>query len=710
MIFNYDPADTIIIFGVAHWCSYQNDTLCIFEPKEKGSGPPTTLTRKEINFLRGTNNWRYIPGPRAQERLKRAVELGSKALRDAHPDDRDAAIFAYMECMNLELFRNARAIVLTLTSLKENWKDILGAFLAKEAVRNVGGGPKRGGSKLPQQRKPHAPATLLKLYKKLRKNKYDPGALVPKYRTGKEKSLGFCEDTEDFMRSFIRSAINREDPKDNAIAKDVRDALIEENARRAKNGEKLLGVPCERTIVRRIAFIDPFERAVLRNGIDQARNANSVSSGGLDLLYALERVEIDEWECDVRAKFKQLGIWDELPEDIRNDFPEDGRRWIYVAIDCATRCILGLSICSNPNSDAARRVLTQVLTDKTELARAAGAEGSWDFFGSPHLICTDTGSAFSSNLFILAVNSLGAIMLFPPVKIPELRSRIERVFGTMSRKIMPMLPGRTFSNIIERGDYPSEERTVLTDDDLTRILTIWVVDHYHHHPHRGLPGGQSPASRWKELVEKYDVSEPPDLHTRRVALGYEFVRTPSKQGVVLFSNHYDCKELMKFRRINKGKPVRLRIDPGNIGAVSVEIGQEWYDAPALNGEEIEGLSMSHWTRVMRELRQRHTGEAELTLPQRNRAIQKIRKLVDDARELGGLIDPEYTAERLEYLENNLCGGLLFNHPETPPSTEDGVPFGRKIEPAYPTEQNAKSQQTSQPNPNPGDESEWKLED
>ncbi|UWQ14144.1 Mu transposase C-terminal domain-containing protein [Aliiroseovarius sp. M344] len=710
MIFNYDPADTFIIFGVAHWCSFQNDKLCIFEPKEKGSGPPKTLTRKEINFLRGSNNWRYLPGPRARERLNRAVKSGSKALRDAHPNDRDAAIFTYMECMNLEFFRNAGAIVLTPTSLKENWNDILGVFLAQEAVRNIDGGPRRGGSKLPQQRKPHAPETLLKLYKKLRKNKYDPGVLVPKYRTGKEKSLGFCADTEQFIRKFVRASINLEDPKDNVIAKDTRDALIEENKLRARNGEKLLGVPCERTIIRRIGLLDPFEVSVLRDGIDHARNKHSVSSGGLDLLYALERVEIDEWEGDVRVKFQQLGIWNELPEDIRKDMPVDGRRWIYVAIDCASRCILGLSVCSQPNSDAARRILAQILTDKTELARAAGAEGSWDFFGSPHLICTDTGSAFSSNMFILSVNTLGAIMLFPPVKIPELRSRIERAFGTMARKIMPLLPGRTFNSPIVRGDYPSEERTVLTDEDLTRILTVWVVDHYHHQPHRGLPGGQSPASRWKELVEAYDVSEPPDLHTRRVALGYEYVRTPSKQGVVLFSNHYDCKELMKFRRSNKGKPVRIRIDPDNIGAVSVEIDRVWYDAPALNGEELEGLSMAHWSRVMRELRQKYAAEAELTLPQRNRAIQKIRKLVDEARELGGLIDPEYTAARLEYLEDNLCAGMLFHHPETPPIGDGDVPFGKKIEPLHPTGPENTTQQSKQNKPTDGDEPEWTLED
>lgn len=709
MIFNYDPTDTFIIFGEPYWCSYQTDTLCVFYPKDKGTGPPRTLSRTEIGFLRGTNNWRYFPGARTHERLKKAATAGSKALQNAHPEDQDAAIFAYMECMNLEAFRKAGAIVLTPSSLKAKWQEIVGTFLEQEAVRNIDTGARRGGSKLPQQRKPHAPATLLKLYRRLRKNNYDPAALIPRYRTGKERSLGFCSDTENFIRCFVKASINRENPKNNAIAKDTRDALIEENERRAKNGEKLLGVPSERTIERRIEWLDPFEVAVLRDGIDKARADNSVTAGGLDLLYPLERVEIDEWECDVRTKFQQLNIWDELPKDIRDDIP-DGRRWIYVAIDCSTRCILALTVCSNPNSDAARRILGQILKDKTDLARAAGAEGTWDFFGTPHLICTDTGSSFRSNMFIVAINTLGSMILFPPVKIPELRSRIERVFGTMARKIMPLLPGRTFSNPMSRGDYPSEERTVLTDDDLTRILTIWVVDHYHHHPHRGLPGRQSPASRWKQLVAAYDVSEPPDLNTRRAALGYEFTRTPSKQGVVLFSNHYDCKELIKFRRDNKGKPVRVRIDPDNIGAVSVEIDRTWYEALALNGEELEGLSMAHWTRVMRELRQRHEAEAELTLPQRNRAIQKIRKIVDDARELGGLVDPEYTEDRLAYLENNLCAGMIFNHPENPPQSASDAPFGRKIDPIRPEEPDVQVPPITQAEAGSDDEPEWKLEE
>lgn len=709
MTFRYDPTDIFIIFGTRYRCTHQTDAVCVFDPEDPSGGASKTLSHKEIGFLRGGNNWRYIPGPGTLERLRKTAKTGIKGLRNAHPDDQDAAIFAFMECMALKAFHEAGTVTLTPASLRKHWPQILQEFSAQEAVRNLGGGPRRGGSKLPQQRRPHSPETLLRLYRKLRKGNYDPSSLLPRYRNQRTDGKKFCAETEDFIRDHIKASINREGLGASEIAQDTRKALIQENQRRAENGERLLGVPSERTIERRIELLDPFEVAVLRHGVDKARMEFATPSGGLDVLYPLERVEIDEWEGDVRTLFKQLGILNELPIDMREQVPS-GRRYVYAAIDCATRCMVGLVVCATPNADAARRVIGQILKDKTEIARAAGAEGSWEFFGTPHLICTDTGSAFRANMFVVAVNTLGSIMLFPPVKIPELRSRVERLFGTMARQIMPRLPGRTFDSPKTRGDYPSEERTVLSDEDLTRILTIWAVDHYHHQPHGGLPGGQSPASRWRELAAKYDVTEPPDLNTRRVALGYEFERKPSKQGVVLFSNYYNCPELIKYWRTNKGKPVRVRIDPENIGAISVEIEREWFQAIAVNGETLEGLSLAEWRLAMRELRQRYAGEALATLPQRDRAIEKIKNIVGEACESAGLIDPGYSAEHLEYLEKNLCAGLLFDHPSEPPVSDEDVPFGRKITPSTSVQGRPLSGKTDNTPDTDNGEPDWKLED
>ncbi len=51
--------------------------------------------------------------------------------------------------------------------------------------------------------------------------------------------------------------------------------------------------------------------------------------------------------------------------------------------------------------------------------------------------------------------------------MPELRARIERLFGTMSNNFIGRFTGRTFSNTVVKGDYDPEARAALTVEDLS---------------------------------------------------------------------------------------------------------------------------------------------------------------------------------------------------------------------------------------------------
>lgn len=59
------------------------------------------------------------------------------------------------------------------------------------------------------------------------------------------------------------------------------------------------------------------------------------------------------------------------------------------------------------------------------------------------------------------------------------------------------LPGTTFSNPAQRGDYVSEAKATLTVRELLRWLAL-VVAAYHGQVHATL--GQTPAGRWAEGV------------------------------------------------------------------------------------------------------------------------------------------------------------------------------------------------------------------
>ena len=48
-------------------------------------------------------------------------------------------------------------------------------------------------------------------------------------------------------------------------------------------------------------------------------------------------------------------------------------------------------------------------------------------------------------------------VLFCGVAHPEMKGAVERIFRTLAKDLIHELPGTTFSNPKERGDYPSEK-------------------------------------------------------------------------------------------------------------------------------------------------------------------------------------------------------------------------------------------------------------
>src|SRR3546814_4107563 len=133
-----------------------------------------------------------------------------------------------------------------------------------------------------------------------------------------------------------------------------------------------------------------------------------------------------------------------------------------------------------------------------------------------------------------------------------MRGRIERVFGTIHTQLLSWFDGRTFENVVARGDYPAEARASLLVEELNRVLIRYVVDYYHNHPHEGL-GGEPPRNCWNRLVGRYGVKPPPPSHWKRhifgiraeriignlglLYLGLRFQPVPDRQRTRLNSRH-----------------------------------------------------------------------------------------------------------------------------------------------------------------------------
>lgn len=531
-------------------------------------------------------------------------------------------------------------------------------------------------------------------------------------------------ETKQFIWERIQLHIKETPDNLRNVAKMVLRDMKAENDTRLKSITPLLYVPSLRQIERYMEQIEPFQLAVLRHGYDRSRKMFSSYTKGLGAKFIGERVEIDEWEVDLLTWLIDLKIIDMLDTKTIERIPR-GRRWVCVAIDTSSRVILGLRIAKSPSTDELRQLMSMVVMDKTELARAAGARGNWRHHTGIQGLAADTGPARAKE-FIERVSDLGATMLFGPLGCPELRTKIERFFGTLTRNLMPYLPGQTFSNVVKKGDHNPEDTSVLTDDDLIRILICYVVDVYHNDTHAGL-GGQSPASRWRDLENECGlVLPPPDRLTRCVALGVEVPVKLSNRGVLVNSNYYSSEPIREHFSKYRNAATRLRFDPQNLGIVAVEIDNKWVVAYP-HEPKLEGVSLGDWVEIVKGLRTRFKVENELSADLRSDGIDRISKMTTEAlerRKLHSLLPSGFSYERVAHLQDTLFKGFRFMDEGEVQTVQNDIDFGTVILPSEtisgePDEDYAESLAvTEEVNADEGkqtdwskvDVSRWKLED
>ena len=473
-------------------------------------------------------------------------------------------------------------------------------------------------------------------------------------------------EAERLLAEGVSEYLDSNRPTQTSIVDRVSEIFADVNTGRSELGLPALPVPSDRTIRRRITALDQFEVIAQREGIEAARRRFGFYEDGIRADYPLQRVEMDEWQIDLASLLAESGALNGVPTKERIKF-EVGRRWIYVAIDCATRCVLGFRIVETPNADDAIRTLNLIIQDKTLIAEAAGCQTSWDQSGGVGVLVTDQGSAFASEKFRTAVIELGTTYEAPPAGVPKLRARIERLFRTFGIQLALLLIGRAFSNPTDRGEYPSEQWAALTDDDLAQIFTLFIVDIYHNTPHAGLRG-ETPANAWKRLSAEQGVTPPPDANHRRAVFGIPVSRKLDRHGVLFFGIRYTCPRLQDALLRGMRGDVPLRIDPEDLTHISVCLGHEWVTAEAVQ-REVWGLSLDEWQRLLRDLRTRFKTEAVLSEEIVRAARKKIRACDARARQLRRVQPPHLSTEDLDRQENRLCLGLRIGS-ETSAATGD----------------------------------------
>ena len=627
-------------------------------------------SEKEMKYLTERKDFRFEANYYCKE-AKKAREFNlEKQIASFDTKAAQRVMLRYLLSAAIDALKNEKRLVMTDQSLRDNKDAILG--------RAIELGTKfRLQIEIDQLTKTVSPRTLRTYYGVFKKTGCNALGLGDGRQALHLRKGYFDTDTEDFLQQCAKKYIAFQGPDKNTVVVDTIRAFKDENKRRDTHSLPLLTIPSRSTIYARVNAFDNFHVDCVRLGIDKARAKYASSYNGLSVLMPLERVEIDEWKVDLITLFQKLGLWETLTPKQRMQIPR-GRRLIVVAIDAATRVILGFVLTENPSTEATKRLLFQVLQNKTDLARAIGARSSWEQHGTPMTVACDTGSAFISDETVRALTYLGIMVEFGPAGVPEMRSRMERFFGSLTGGLMPRLIGRTFASVEERQASIGEDLVALTDEDLTSILVTWIVDYYHHKPHAGLQG-QTPANAWKEGVKTFGLRPPQGWEQITMALGIEYTRIVSKRGLQLYHLHYSCEELPKVRKSTDQREFKFRVHPENIGFAMIWINDRWVRADSIE-PHTEGVRMMDWIAEYRALAQKYHKEAEIYSDVRDGALKRIGKIVDMAKARAQLAPVELSPERLERLDRELYHGPRFIE-DTPLKTltDVDIPFGEVID-------------------------------
>ena len=242
--------------------------------------------------------------------------------------------------------------------------------------------------------------------------------------------------------------------------------------------------PCPNTVLEHIKRLDRWKAARTRHGRVRGDALAGPAGAGIKTdLKPLDFVQMDHAIVDV------IVVDPETREEI-------GRPWITLAIDVATRCVLGFYLTFDaPSQTSVALALEHCCCPKDSWLKELGIEMEWLPFGLMKTIGWDNAKCFKNTNLKAACEAAGIEPRFRRVRTPTHGAHIERFIGTYMGRIH-LLKGTTFSNTKDRGDYKSGEKAVMTLQELAKWTVLEINGRYHNTRHSALK--QTPLEAWKE--------------------------------------------------------------------------------------------------------------------------------------------------------------------------------------------------------------------
>lgn len=291
--------------------------------------------------------------------------------------------------------------------------------------------------------------------------------------------------------------------------------------------------------------------------------------------FAMQRVIIDHTRLD-------LFVIHRMPD---GECIVLGRPWLTLAIDVATRAVVGYLISFiAPSIWTVGEIIWRMAMPKHVPAEMALRYPMLrQIRGRPVELVVDNAVEFRSHVMEAAARSAGFTVRFCPVKRPRYRGVGERAIGTVGRLIVDDLAGRTVPIDEARlTGYDAVKDAIAFMDDVETVA-MHAVAIYNTEPHSGI-GERQPALLFAKDAERNGINNFIDLEAfRRDLMAVQEKAQLSNSGIIAFNGlrYHDFEavpsllddlrplECRRQRRDGATATVDFRYDPMDIGRIHV---------------------------------------------------------------------------------------------------------------------------------------------
>jgi len=338
-------------------------------------------------------------------------------------------------------------------------------------------------------------------------------SLVDRKRGRPEGHRTLDGEREDIIRATIKvHYLNRNRPTVSQLVRDVHTNCISAGFK----------PPHRRTILARVRDID-LEKRAKRRGEQKIVKATTPVPGSFEVARPLDVVQIDHTKADIFV----------VDEETRKPI---GRPWLTLAMDVCSRMVAGFYLTMDaPSRLSTSLCLLHSVFDKSAWLREREITEPWPVAGLPDMVHVDNGPDFRSRAFKRGCQDAGIAIEWRPPGQPRFGGHIERLIGTQMGRLH-LLPGTTFSNEQELGDYNSKRHAALTLRELERYIALDIVGSYHQSIHSSL--GRPPIAIWREHEGEIPLRLPQDRLRFWLTFLPEQERTLRPTGIHLFGLRY----------------------------------------------------------------------------------------------------------------------------------------------------------------------------